>query len=82
MEISTGGAHTQFRRRHFFKWTGGYIAAAAGDVTNLGTINLAGPNEKGFSDDGTLDNYGTIIQTGAWQPGFAQRWRHRHHSED
>ena len=39
-------------------------------MTNLGTINLAGSNDKGFYDDGTLDNYGTIIQTGTGNLGL------------
>ncbi len=47
-----------------FQWTGGGISGAAGDLTNLGTINLAGSSDKLFYNDGTLDNYGSIVQTG------------------
>ena len=46
------------------QWTGGTFWASVGDVTNLGTLNLAGASDKGIFEDGTLDNFGTIIQTG------------------
>ena len=35
-----------------------------GDLTNLGTMNITGDSEKDFYNDGVLDNFGTIIQTG------------------
>ena len=47
-----------------FQWTGGGFDSTSGDVTNLGTMNLAGPNNKLFYAAGTLDNFGTIAQTG------------------
>ncbi len=47
-----------------FQWTGGGFFASKGNVTNLGTINLAGASDKGFYEDGTLYNEGTLIQTG------------------
>ncbi len=47
------------------QWTGGFISESRGNVTNLGTLNLSGASDKGFFDDGTFDNFGTIIQTGA-----------------
>ncbi len=47
-----------------FQWTGGVFFASLGNVTNLGTINLAGSNDKALTD-GTLYNEGTIIQTGS-----------------
>ena len=48
-----------------FQWTGGGFYASLGNVTNLGTINLAGSGEKGFYEDGTFYNEGTMIQTGS-----------------
>ncbi len=48
-----------------FQWTGGAFFASKGDVTNLGTLNLAGSGDVGFYEDGTLDNFATIIQTGS-----------------
>ena len=53
-----------------FQWTGGGFFASLGDVTNLGTINLAGSSDKGFYEDGTLYNLGTIIQTGTGNLGL------------
>ena len=55
-----------------FQWTGGGLFTGLGDMTNLGTINLSGANEKFVYGDGALDNFGTILQTGtgstpAWQ---------------
>ena len=51
---------------NMFQWTGGAMFAGLGDVTNekTGTLNLAGSNDKGFYEDSTLDNFGTMIQTG------------------
>ena len=37
---------------------------SVGDVTNIGTINLSGSSQTLIYADGTLDDYGTIIQTG------------------
>ena len=64
------------------QWTGGAFFAALGNVTNLGTLNLAGSSDKGFYEDGTLDNFGTIIQTRHGRPRPAQRQRHPHDAED
>lgn len=47
-----------------FQWTGGQMDAGNGDLTNLGTMNISGDSEKDFYNDGVLDNFGTIIQTG------------------
>jgi len=47
-----------------FQWTGGNFNSGSGDLTNLGVMNLAGSSEKGLTNDGTLDNSGTIIETG------------------
>jgi hypothetical protein len=43
---------------------------SVGDVTNLGTINLSGANQTQIKFDGTLDNFGTIIQTGGGNFGL------------
>ena len=48
-----------------FQWTNGNINTALGDVTNKGVMTIAGPNTHLFFDDGTLDDFGTIIQTGS-----------------
>ena len=47
-----------------FQWTGGGFFASKGNVTNLGTINLAGATDKGFYEDGTFYNESTLIQSG------------------
>ena len=59
-----GGATLDFPGT-MLQWTGGFFSLADGDVTNLGTINLAGGNDVGIGNDGTFDNFGTIIQTGS-----------------
>ncbi|HEV3308984.1 MAG TPA: CARDB domain-containing protein, partial [Chloroflexota bacterium] len=48
-----------------FQWTGGNINTALGDVTNKGVMTIAGPSNHLIVNDGTLDNFGTIIQTGS-----------------
>ncbi len=53
-----------------FQWTGGGMELSVGDVTNMGTINLSGPNQTQIFADGTLDDYGTIIQTGTGDFGL------------
>ena len=63
LAIGIGGVTFNFPGS-MFQWTGGGISGAAGNLTNLGTINLAGSNDKIFYNDGTLDDYGTIVQTG------------------
>ena len=47
-----------------FQWMGGTIGTSLGDLTNLGTINLAGAIDEGIYQGGTFYNYGTILQTG------------------
>jgi RHS repeat-associated protein len=47
-----------------FQWTGGEMSLGQGDVTNLGTLNLSGPNDKIVGNGGALDNFGTLTQTG------------------
>ncbi len=47
-----------------FQWAGGAINGAGGTLINKGTINLTGSSDKLFYNDGTLDDYGTIVQTG------------------
>ena len=48
-----------------FQWTGGGMELSVGDVTNMGTINLSGPNETEIYADGTLFDYGSIVQSGS-----------------
>ena len=67
--IGIGGATFDFPGS-MFQWTGGAINGGSGDLTNRGTINLSGPNEKQIFADGTLDNFGTIIQTGTGNFGL------------
>jgi len=69
LDIGIGGATFNFPGG-MFQWTGGAISSSLGDLTNLGTMNLAGSNEKLFDNDGTLDNKGTIIQTGLGNLGL------------
>ena len=48
-----------------FQWMGGGgMFASDGTVTNLGTLNLVGSTDMGVYEDTTLDNFGTMIQTG------------------
>ena len=63
--IATGlGGLTLNFPGNMFQWSGGIFNCTLGDVTNLGILNLVGPNQKQISHDGTLANFGTIIQTG------------------
>jgi RHS repeat-associated protein len=62
--IGVGGATFNFAPG-LFQWTGGgTIDESIGDLTNLGTITLAGSATKQFGSGATLENKGTIIQTG------------------
>ena len=63
LNVALGGLTLNFPES-MFQWTGGVIDSSAGDVTNLGNF-LAGDNDKYFWDDGTLDNFGTIVQSGS-----------------
>ena len=67
--VGIGGVTFNFPSS-MFQWTGGGISGAGGTLTNLGTINLSGSNEKIFYNDGTLDDYGTIVQTGTGNFGL------------
>ena len=69
LDIGIGGLTFDFPGS-IFQWTGGVISTSAGDLTNLGTMNLAGSNDKDIFNDGTLDNFGTIIQTGSGNLGL------------
>ncbi|HVX13045.1 MAG TPA: DUF4214 domain-containing protein [Pirellulales bacterium] len=64
-----GGATLNFPGK-MFQWTGGAMELSVGDVTNQGTINLSGSNETQIYADGTLDDFGTIIQTGTGDFGL------------
>jgi hypothetical protein len=48
-----------------FQWTGGSMELSVGDAINLGTINLSGADQTQIYADGTLDNFGTVIQSGS-----------------
>jgi len=61
--IGSGGLTLNFAGS-MFQWTGGVIDAGQGDLTNLGTMNLSGNSDMDFYNDGLLDNFGTILQTG------------------
>ena len=60
---ATGGVTLDFAG-NMLQWTTAIMFAADGDVTNLGTLTLAGSSDKDFFEDATLDNFGTIIQSG------------------
>ncbi len=47
-----------------FQSSGGGISGAGGTLINKGTLDLTGSDDKLFYNDGTLDDYGTIVQTG------------------
>jgi YD repeat-containing protein len=55
---------------NMFQWTGGSMELSVGDMTNKGTINLSGSNQTEIYDDGTLYDYGTIIQSGSGDFGL------------
>ncbi len=49
-----------------FQWAGGAISGAGGGAfINDETMNLTGSADLLFDNDGTLDDYGSIVQTGA-----------------
>ena len=64
LNVALGGLTLNFPES-MFQWTGGVINSSKGDVTNLGNLVLAGNDDKYFWDDGTLDNFGTIVQSGS-----------------
>jgi len=64
LSIGIGGATFDFPDG-MFQWSGGVIDGGLGVLTNTGTINLVGSNLKELAFDATLDNFGTIVQTGS-----------------
>jgi RHS repeat-associated protein len=62
--VGLGGLTLDFSGQSF-QWTGGSMQLSTGDVTNLGTINFSGANLAQIYADGSLDNYGTILETGS-----------------
>ena len=62
--IGTGGLTLNFPSG-MFEWTGEWVHASQGDLTNLGSIVLTGSIDSELSSDGTLYNYGTMIQNGS-----------------
>jgi protocatechuate 3,4-dioxygenase beta subunit len=69
MNVGIGGLTLNFPG-NMFQWTGHFLNTAIGGVTNLGTINIPGPVDLVVVDDGTLDNFGTIVQTGTGNLGL------------
>jgi YD repeat-containing protein len=69
LNVGLGGATFNFPGA-MFQWTGGSMELSAGDVINLGTINLSGSNQTQIYADGTLFDYGTIVQTGTGNFGL------------
>jgi hypothetical protein len=63
INVGLGGLTLNFAGS-MFQWTGGILNTRFGNVTNLGTMNLSSTGGKIISNDGTLDNFGTIIQSG------------------
>ncbi len=63
LDVTTGGLTLNFPGS-IFQWTGGTIEADSGNVSNLGTINIAGSATKVLYVDGTFTNDGTIVQSG------------------
>jgi hypothetical protein len=59
--ISTGGGATFAFDPGMFQWDAGTLV---GDLTNTGTITLSGPVGGRASQDGTLTNAGTVVDTG------------------
>lgn len=62
--VGNGGLNLNFAG-DLLQWSDGVIDGGLGDLTNLGTIHLIGSADKGLYNDGTFDNFGTIIQTGS-----------------
>ena len=60
--VGTGGLTLDFAGS-IFQWTSGQLDLGNGNLTNLGTMTITAPVD--FYNDGILDNYGTIIQTGS-----------------
>ncbi len=65
--IGIGGITTNVGN---FDWSGGSINSALGDLTNLGTMTISGTAEHEFFNDGTIDDRGTIVQTGTGNLGL------------
>ena len=71
--VRTGcrGADVELSRQHVPMDERGLLLRL-GDVTNRGIMNLAGGDTKGIYSNGMLQNFGTIIQSGAgnlWMHG-------------
>jgi hypothetical protein len=67
--VGLGGLSLNFPG-NMFQWTGGSMNLASGDVTNLGTIDLSGSNETQIFNDGTLFDYGSMIESGTGNFGL------------
>jgi RHS repeat-associated protein len=69
IEVGVGGVTFDFPG-NLFQWTGGAIELTGGDATNNGTINLSGSAQTQIYADGTLYDYGTIVQSGTGDFGL------------
>ena len=65
-----------------FQWTGGGIFASLGDVTNLGTINLAGSERQGVLRGRHPRQLRHHHPDRHRQPRPAQRQRVAHHADE
>ena len=66
-----------------FQWTGGYYQRGRRGTSPTRVRSTSPvPNEKGFYNDGTLDNSGTIIQTGTGNLGLHSDSHIPDHPED
>ena len=69
LNVATGGLTLNFPSG-MFQWTGGNIFGILGDVTNKGSLNIDFAGTGGIFEDATLDNFGTIFQTGSSNLGL------------
>ncbi len=70
-QVNVGGAGLTVNfAGNTFQWTGGAISSSQGTLTTQGVINLTGSADKVFENDGVLDNFGTLIQTGSGNLGL------------
>ena len=60
--MGVGGATFDFPG-DMFQWTGGWLSGTGGTLINDGVINIDGGS--GINKDGTLDNFGTVVQSGS-----------------
>ena len=81
LAVGVGGLTLNFPEG-LFQWTGGQMELTGGDATNLGTVNLSGSNQTQIYADGTLYDYGTIIQSGTGDFGLHSDNLYADHTAD